>query len=52
MGGEPMRGGIVGLRLFGDEHVAIMAPYHRHAGRPFVVAEDFVEEDYLSAIPL
>jgi len=48
MSGEPTHTGIMGLRLFGDEQVAIMAPDHRLAGRPYVVAEDFVDEDYLS----
>ncbi len=46
--GEPVQAGITGTRLFSDELVAIMAPGHRLAARPFVEAEDFVEEDYLS----
>ena len=46
--GEPAQGGIDGVRLFSDELVAIMAPDHRLAGRAYVEAEDFVDEDYLS----
>lgn len=46
--GEPAYSGITGVRLFSDEQVAIMAPDHRLAGRPFVDAEDFVDEDFLS----
>ncbi len=46
--GEPAQAGIRGERLFSDELVAIMAPGHRLAARPFVEADDFVGEDYLS----
>ena len=46
--GEPTRGGITGVRLFSDELVAIMAPDHRLAGKTHVVAEDFMEEDYIT----
>ena len=46
--GEPARSGIGGRHLFSDELVAIMAPDHRLAARPFVEAEDFGAEDYLS----
>ncbi|MFP6731376.1 MAG: LysR family transcriptional regulator [Alphaproteobacteria bacterium] len=48
VGGEPNQAGISGVRLFNDELVAIMAPEHRLAGRAYVVAEDFIDEDYLS----
>jgi len=33
--------------LFKDEHAAIVAPDHRFAGRPFLTAEDLVEERLL-----
>ena len=46
--GEPVHSGITGVRLFSDEQVAIMAPDHRLAGLPYLVPEDFVDEDYLS----
>ena len=46
--GKPAQGGIKTEFLFGDELVAVMAPDHRLAGKPHVVAEDFMAEDYLS----
>ena len=46
--GKPAQGGIKAECLFSDELVAIMAPDHRLAGKPHVVAEDFMAEDYLS----
>lgn len=46
--GDPAGAGITGIRLFSDELVAVMAPDHRLAGRAYVVAEDIVDETYIT----
>lgn len=40
-------------RLFRDEFIALLPTDHENAGRPFLVAEDFIEETYItnSAVP-
>ena len=45
---DPAGPGIAGVRLFGDELVAIMAPDHPLGARPHIVAEDLVGETYLT----
>ncbi len=46
--GDPTGTGVEGVRLFTDELVAIMTPGHALAGRAHIVAEDLVDEDYIT----
>jgi LysR family transcriptional regulator for metE and metH len=45
---EKMKNSRLGYRrLFGDELMAVMPPSHRHARKPFLVAQDFADEHLL-----
>jgi LysR family transcriptional regulator for metE and metH len=43
---------LVYIPLFSSEHVVIMRPDHPLAGRPFVAAEDFADENLIAYSPL
>ena len=48
MVGEPAGPGLRVIPMFDDELIAIVAPDHRLADRPYIVASDLVDETYIT----